>query len=271
MRILFLGDVVGRPARLATFEALAGLRDELGVDFIIVNVENAAGGFGITPDLAKDFLAAGADAMTTGNHVWDKREIFSYIDQEPRLLRPLNMPEGTPGHGYTIITNDQGLRLAVVNAMTNLFMSETMPMFDALEAFMVLVKLGRDADAILLDVHGETTSEKSATGLFLDGKVSVVVGTHTHIPTADHRILPQGTAYITDVGMCGDYQSVIGMEPEAAIGRFRGEDLGKLTVAKGEPSLCGVLVETDNTTGLATMIEPFRRGGALSSTPRAKS
>jgi len=263
VRVLFLGDVVGRHARQLVMDSLPGLRQELSTDFIIVNVENAAGGFGITPDIADGFLAAGADVMTTGNHVWDKREIFAYIDQQPRLIRPTNMPEGTPGQGMTTVTNAKGQSLTVINAMTNLFMAPTEPMLPAIKACLAKTKLKRDTDAIVIDVHGEATSEKTATGFYVDGLVSMVVGTHTHVPTADHRILPSGTAFMTDAGMCGDYTSVIGMTPEAAIGRFTGDDKSKLGVAMGAPSLSGVFVVTDDDTGLAKSISPFRRGGTL--------
>lgn len=266
MRILFLGDVVGRAARQKVIETVSDIRAELAADFVIVNVENSAGGFGVTPDIADSFLAVGVDAMTTGNHVWDKREIFAYIEKEPRLIRPINMPEGTSGNGMVTVTNDAGLRLTVVNAMTNLFMAPNEPMFPALSAVLDTVKLTIDTDGIMVDVHGEATSEKNATGILYDGRVSMVVGTHTHIPTADHRILPKGTAYMTDVGMCGDYTSVIGMNAEAAIGRFIGVDNGKLSVAMGEPSLSGIIVDTNDDTGLATDITPFRRGGTLSQT-----
>lgn len=266
MRILFLGDVVGRAARQKVMETISDIRAELAADFVIVNVENSAGGFGVTPDIADSFLAVGVDAMTTGNHVWDKREIFAYIEKEPRLIRPINMPEGTSGNGMVTVTNDAGLRLTVVNAMANLFMAPNEPMFPALSAVLDTVKLTEDTDAIMIDVHGEATSEKNATGILYDGRVSMVVGTHTHIPTADHRILPKGTAYMTDVGMCGDYTSVIGMNAEAAIGRFIGVDNGKLSVAMGEPSLSGIIVDTNDDTGLATDITPFRRGGTLSQT-----
>lgn len=264
MRILFLGDIVGRSARQLVISALAGLREEFDLDFIIVNVENAAGGFGVTPQIADDVLAAGADVLTTGNHVWDKREIVDYIMKEPRLLRPYNMVEATPGNGYFIAENDKGQRLAVANFMCNLFMAENDNVFLGLNAFMSKVKMGRDADAIFIDIHGEATSEKTAVGFHCDGRVSAVVGTHTHVPTADHRILPEGTAYQTDAGMCGDFISVIGMQPEAAVGRFIGKPQGRLEVAKGEASLCGVIIETDDETGLAHTITPFRRGGSLS-------
>lgn len=266
MRILFLGDIVGRSARQLVIDSLAGLREELQADFIIVNVENAAGGFGVTPQIADDVLAAGADVLTTGNHVWDKREIVNYIMGQPKLLRPYNMVEATPGHGHVIVENAQGQRLAVANFIANLFMAENDNVFQSLDHFTHKVKLGRDADAIFIDIHGEATSEKTAVGFHLDGQVSAVVGTHTHIPTADHRILPNGTAYQTDAGMCGDFISVIGMQPEAAVGRFCGKPAGRLEVAKGDATLCGVIVDVDDGTGLATAITPFRRGGVLSAT-----
>ena len=266
MRILFLGDVVGKPARQMVMAQLNDLRDELAVDFIIVNVENSAGGFGITPKIADAFLEAGADVLTTGNHVWDKREIFDYIDTQPRLLRPLNMPDGTPGQGVVQVSNPGGQSLTVLHSMTNLFMPETEPMFPHLKTALSGIKLKRDSDAIVLDIHGEATSEKAAAALYIDGKVSLVVGTHTHIPTADARILPQGTGFMTDAGMCGDYTSVIGMEPAGAIGRFLKDPQAKLAVALGAPSLSGVIVSTDDATGLAREIAPFRRGGALSPT-----
>lgn len=263
MRILFLGDVVGRHARQQVIAALSPLRDEFNLDFIIVNVENSAGGFGVTPAIADEFLNAGADVLTTGNHVWDKREIFDYIAGQPRLLRPYNMVENTPGNGVVIVENDKGQRLAVGNMMTNLFMAENENAFVGLENLLAEVKLGRDADALVIDVHGEATSEKTAFGFAADGRATLVVGTHTHIPTADHRILPGGTAYQTDAGMCGDYTSVIGMNKEAALGRFTGQQGGRLEVAKGEATLCGLFVESDDSTGLARSITPFRRDGVL--------
>lgn len=266
MRILFLGDVVGRNARKMVMHQLNDLRAELAADFIIVNVENSAGGFGVTPQIADEFLAAGADVMTTGNHVWDKREIVNYIIGEPRLLRPYNMVEATPGAGYLVVTNKDGKRLAVANLIANLFMAENEPVFLALDRLLGEVKLGRDADALFIDIHGEATSEKTAIGFAADGRASAVVGTHTHIPTADHRILPGGTAYQTDAGMCGDYVSIIGMDAEAAVGRFKGKPQGRLEVAKGEATLCGLIVDTDDDTGLAVSVMPFRRGGVLEAT-----
>jgi len=262
MRVLFLGDIVGRTARNYVIEQLPLLRDELALDFIVVNCENAAGGFGIAPKICDALFAAGADVLTTGNHVWDKKEIIDYIASEPRLLRPMNMAEGTPGNGIVQVTNAAGKRLVAVNLMTNLFMAANDPVFPALNA-LVRNKLGRDADFILVDVHGEATSEKMALGHYADGRASLVVGTHTHVPTADHRILAGGTAYQTDAGMCGDYDSVIGMDKGAATDRFLGRGNSRLSVALGPVTLSGVIVETAET-GLATAIYPLRRGGVLS-------
>ena len=263
MRVLFLGDIVGRSARQAVIEQLAVLRENLSLDFIVVNCENAAGGFGITPAICDLLFDAGADVLTTGNHVWDKREIIEYIANEPRLLRPINMAEGSPGVGIATVTNDAGGRLCVMNLMTNLFMAPTDPVFLALDDGLVRNKLGRDADFILVDVHGEATSEKMALGHLADGRASMLVGTHTHVPTADHHILPSGTAYQTDAGMCGDYNSVIGMEKQAATDRFMGRGNSRLSVALGPPTLCGLVVESDET-GLAISVAPLRIGGHLS-------
>ena len=263
MRILFFGDIVGRAARNAVIAQTKNLRNKYKCDFVITNCENAAGGFGVTPDICDALFEAGSDVLTSGNHIWDKSEISSYIANEPRLIRPLNMNEGFPGAGIFITSDIKGRRLAVVNIITNLFMSDYLNAFSALNDCLERVKMGREADAILVDVHGEATSEKMALGHFLDGKVSCVFGTHTHIPTADHQILTNGTAYQTDVGMCGDYNSVIGMNKEVAISRFLKNASGRLTVATGEPTLCGTFVDIDDETGLALSIEPFRSGGSL--------
>ena len=263
MRLLFLGDVVGRVARNRVLQRLPEMRQEWRLDGVVINVENAAGGFGVTAEIADAFFAGGADVLTTGNHVWDKREIIGYIEGEPRLLRPHNMAEGTPGSGLVTVELANGGRLAVANLITNLFMAENMPVFPVLEEVLAKAMLGKTADALILDIHGEATSEKLALGLVADGRASLVVGTHTHIPTADTRILPAGTAYQTDAGMCGDYQSVIGMQAEAAIARFTGASAPRLSVALGEPTLNGVLVETDDSSGLAISVEAIREGGVL--------
>ena len=264
MKVLFLGDIVGRSARQSVIAQLPDIRRELGIDAIIVNCENAAGGFGVTPAICDELFAAGADVLTTGNHVWDKAEISPYIQKQDRLLRPANMAREFPGKGAVVHHLPNGKRLGVVNVMCNLFMAENGNMFEALDKELDALALGRDADFILVDVHGEATSEKVATGFYCDGKVSCVVGTHTHIPTADHRILPQGTAFQTDAGMCGDYISVIGMDPDIAISRFTGRKSGRLSVATGEPTLCGLIIETDDASGLAQSVHPFRRDGVLS-------
>ena len=204
--------------------------------------------------------------MTTGNHVWDKREIIEYIANEPRLLRPINMAEGSPGVGIATVTNDAGARLCVMNVMTNLFMAPNDPVFLALDDGLVRNKLGRDADFILVDVHGEATSEKMALGHLADGRASMLVGTHTHVPTADHHILPSGTAYQTDAGMCGDYNSVIGMNAENSLNRFLKKNSVKHFPAIGDATLCGVIVECDINTGLASNIESYIFGAQLKNT-----
>jgi len=266
MRLLFLGDIVGRTARQAVMAEAAGLREELHLDFLVVNCENAAGGFGVTPAICEDLLAAGVDVLTTGNHVWDKGEISPYLDRTDKVIRPANMGNAFPGTGVVRVENQAGKSLIVVNLIATLFMAENDNPFLAADKILANQVLGTSADAILVDFHGEATSEKTAMGHHLDGRVSMVVGTHTHVPTADHRILSGGTAFQTDAGMCGDYNSVIGMDAEVATGRFSKKVSGRLSVALGTPSLCGLLVETDDATGLATSVEAFRRGGMLSST-----
>ena len=266
MRLLFLGDIVGRTARNAVIEQAASLRVELGLDFLIVNCENAAGGFGVTPSICDDLLAAGVDALTTGNHVWDKGEISPYLDRNEKVIRPANMDRAFPGKGLVRIENQDGKSLIVINLIATLFMAENDNPFLTADRLLTKYRLGQEADAILVDFHGEATSEKTAMGHYLDGRVSMVVGTHTHVPTADHRVLVGGTAFQTDAGMCGDYNSVIGMDAEVATGRFSKKISGRLAVALGEASLCGLLVDIDPKTGLAVAVAPFRRGGMLSDT-----
>jgi len=263
MRLLFCGDVVGRAGREAVLSHLPRLRRELALDFVIVNGENAANGFGITETICAELRGAGVDVITTGNHVWDRREIIPYIARAPRLLRPVNFPPGTPGRGDGVYPLADGRQVLVVNAMARLFMDAIDDPFAALERILSAHPLG-SVDAILVDFHGEATSEKTSMGHFCDGRVSAVLGTHSHVPTADHRILAKGTAYMTDVGMCGDYDSVIGMQKEAAIARFVRKMPGeRLEVAEGEATLCGVMIETDDATGLARRIAPLRLGGKL--------
>jgi 2',3'-cyclic-nucleotide 2'-phosphodiesterase len=263
MRLLACGDIVGRNAREAVAAAVPQLRRELGIDFVIVNGENAAHGFGITPAICAELYAAGIDVITTGNHVWDRREIMAYIGGDTRLLRPLNFPPGTPGNGFGIYGMAQGRQVMVVNAMARLFMDAIDDPFAAVEKLLAEHPLGSVA-VIIVDFHGEASSEKAAMGHFCDGRVSAVVGTHCHVPTADHRVLAKGTAYVTDLGMCGDYDSVIGMRKEIAIARFVKKLPGeRLEVADGAPTICGAVIETDDATGLARAIWPLRLGGKL--------
>ena len=263
MKILLCGDVVGRAGRAAVTEHVPELRRTLGLDFVVVNGENAAAGFGITDKICAELYAAGVDAITTGNHVWDRREIIAYIPSDPRLLRPANFPRGTPGRGSHVYRLADGRRVFLANLMARLFMDALDDPFAEVEAMLAEQRLG-EVDAIIVDFHGEATSEKMAMGQLLDGRVSLVVGTHSHVPTADAQILPRGTAYQTDAGMCGDYDSVIGMQKAAAVARFVTKMPGeRLQVAEGPATLCGVVVETDDATGLARRIAPVRMGGRL--------
>jgi metallophosphoesterase (TIGR00282 family) len=265
MNILLCGDVVGRPGREAIRAHLPALRRDLKLDVAIVNAENAAHGFGLTEKICGELYEAGADILTTGNHVWDQREIIPYIDRDPRVLRPANFPPGTVGAGSRLHKLPDGRAILVINLMGRLFMDVLDDPFHALDALIAPHPLGRDVAAIVVDFHGEATSEKTAFGHFADGRVSAVIGTHTHIPTADHQILPGSTGYISDLGMCGNYDSVIGMEKAASIQRFVTRMPGpkKPQVAEGEATLCGVLIVTDDTTGLTRRIEPVRVGGRL--------
>lgn len=264
MRILFLGDVVGRGARDAIIAQVKDWRATYKLDAIVVNIENAAHGFGVTAQICDDFYKAGVDCLTTGNHVWDQREIIAYIDRDPKLLRPLNYPEGTPGKGAYVIETPRGEKILVANIMARLFMESLDDPFQAADKLCKAYRLGKDVNAILIDFHGEASSEKQAMGYFCDGRASFVVGTHTHVPTSDHRILPNGTGYMTDAGMCGAYQSVIGMDKHLAVTRFIRKVPGdKLFPADGPVTICGVLMDIDGKTGLCTKVEPFRAGGAL--------
>lgn len=266
MKILFLGDIIGSAGREGIVKHVPALREKLALDFVVANGENAAHGFGITAKICQELYDAGVDCITTGNHVWDQREIIGYIESDHKLLRPVNFPKGTPGRGCTLLEKD-GARLLVVNAMARLFMDAIDDPFKAVDELLEQHHLGRDVDAILVDFHGEATSEKMSMGHFCDGRASLVVGTHSHVPTADHHILSGGTAYQTDAGMCGSYDSVIGMEKHISIERFVRKVPGeKMRPAEGEATLCGVFVETDGKTGLARRIEPVRLGGVLTQT-----
>jgi metallophosphoesterase (TIGR00282 family) len=265
MRILFLGDVVGRSGREAVLAALPKLRAGLRLDLAIVNGENASHGFGLAPDMARAMFDAGADVITLGNHSWDRKEIFSFIGDHPRLIRPLNYPPGTAGAGSVTVEVSDGRRAMVLQVMGRLFMDAMDCPFRTAAVELGKQRLGGTVHAIVVDIHAEATSEKMAFAHSFDGQVSLVVGTHTHSPTADHQILPGGTAYQSDAGMCGDYDSVIGMTKQGAGSRFWTKVPGeRLAPAEGEATVCGVFVETDEATGLALRIEPVRLGGRLS-------
>jgi metallophosphoesterase (TIGR00282 family) len=264
MRILFVGDVVGRTGRNAVTARLPGLVADWKLDLVVVNGENAAGGFGITEAIYQELLDAGADAITLGNHAWDQREALVFIERAPRLIRPVNYPRGTPGRGSAMVEARNGARVLVINAMGRVFMDPLDDPFAAIDAELSACRLKHDADAIVIDMHCEATSEKQAIGYHADGRASLVVGTHTHVPTSDQRILPGGTAFISDVGMTGDYESVIGMEREEPLSRFlRKIPSSRFEPAGGPATLCAVAVETDDATGLAGRIGTVRLGGAL--------
>lgn len=270
MRLLYLGDVVGRAGRDAVVEKLPEIRRRLELDFVVVNGENAAHGFGITPKICEEFYAAGVDVLTLGNHSWDQREIMPYIDSDPRLLRPLNYPAGTPGKGVGVYALPRGRKVMVVQVMGRLFMDPLDDPFAAVDRELSRVRLGATgggADAIIVDIHAEATSEKMGLGHYVDGRASLLVGSHSHIPTADTQILPNGTAYQTDAGMCGDYDSVIGMKKDAAIHKFVRKIPGeRLSPSDGPGTICGVMVETDDRTGLAVRAAPLRLGPRLAET-----
>lgn len=269
--LLFVGDVVGRSGRDALAAHLPGLVETHQPELVVVNGENSAHGFGISPGICSDMFDLGVDVITTGNHVWDQREIVGFIDSEPRLLRPLNYPKGTPGQGFHVTQGRTGKRVLVTNVMLRLFMDTLDDPFVAIDSILTRAPLGSAVDAILVDVHGEATSEMMAMGHYLDGRVSAVLGTHTHVPTADHYVMTGGTAYQSDTGMTGDYRSVIGMKPEPAIYRFtRKLPAERLSPAEGEATLCGALIHVRGN-GLASGIEPVRMGGALSQTKPAQT
>ena len=264
MRLLFIGDVVGRSGRTVVIDRLPGLIARWKLDLVVVNGENAAGGFGITEAIYHEFLDAGADAVTLGNHSWDQREALVFIERAPRLVRPVNYPAGTPGRGAAMIEAKNGARVLVINAMGRIFMDPLDDPFAALERELSACPLGPAADAVVVDIHAETTSEKQAVGHFADGRASLVVGTHTHVQTADHRILAGGTAFVTDAGMTGDYDSVIGMAKDEPLNRFlRRIPSAKFEAASGPATLCGIAVETDDRTGLAVRVAAVRLGGGL--------
>ena len=265
MRILFIGDVVGKTGRTIILDRLPGMIRDWKLDLVIINGENAAGGFGITESIYNDLVDAGADAVTLGNHAWNQKEALVFIERAPRLIRPLNFPRHTPGRGAAMIDAKNGARALVMNAMGRVFMEPLNDPFSAVGKEIDACPLVEAVDAIVVDFHGEASSEKQGMGFFCDGRVSLVVGTHTHVPTADHQILPGGTAYMTDAGMTGDYDSVIGMQKEEPVRRFTtGIPSGRFEPAFGPATLSGVAVETDDKTGLALKVGPVRLGGRLS-------
>lgn len=264
MRILFIGDVVGRTGREAVAAALPNLREALRIDLAVVNAENASHGFGLAPDMASALFAAGADVITLGNHAWDRKEIIPYIAETPRVIRPLNFPPGTPGGGSVMVEVGGGRRALVLQAMGRLFMDALDCPFRGIAEALSRHRLGGTVAAIFVDFHAEASSEKMAFAHFLDGRASAVVGTHTHCPSADAQILPKGTAFQSDAGMSGDYDSVIGMVKEPATLRFWRKVPGeRLAPAEGEATVCGVFIETDDATGLARRVAPVRVGGRL--------
>jgi metallophosphoesterase (TIGR00282 family) len=264
VRLIFLGDVVGRPGRKAVERELPALRIRYEPDLVVLNGENAAGGFGITEDIYHDLRNAGADVITLGNHAWDQREALVFIERAPELLRPVNYPPGTPGRGSGLFSARNGRQVLVVNVMGRVMMEALDDPFAAVDRELAAARLGETVDAVIIDIHAEATSEKMAMGHFADGRASLVVGTHTHVPTADHQIFPGGTAYLSDVGMCGDYNSVIGMDKEEPLNRFlRKISNARMQPAGGEATLCGLAVETDDARGLALKIAPIRIGGRL--------
>ena len=264
MKILFLGDVVGKSGCLAVTENLSDQIKKKKINFVIVNGENAADqGVGITEQISKDLFSSGADVITTGNHVWDQKETLSYIDKENRLLRPENLIQSSPGKGFEIFKTKNNFKIGVLNLMGNVFMKKCDDVFETSEKFLKKNNLKKDYDFLVVDFHGEITSEKMAIGHFFDGKATLVVGTHTHVPTNDARILENGTAYITDAGMCGDYNSVIGMDKKNSLNRFFKKESTKHFPATGIATLCGVIVEADAESGLAKNVENFIYGGDL--------
>lgn len=256
MRIIYCGDVVARAGREAVYDNLGRLRGEYKADVIIINVENAAHGFGATPGICREFLDRGADVLVTGNHVWQQRELIPFLNDCKKIVRPLNYPSSLPGRGFCEFELANGKRILIIQLLGRLFMEAVDCPAQAIDNLLKSYTLGRNIDAIFVDIHAEATAEKVSVGHYLDGRVSAVIGSHTHIPTADATIRDKGTAYLTDVGMCGDYNSAIGFEKEEPMCRLtRKYTGGRLVPSKGAGTLCGVLIETDDKTGLATNIE----------------
>ncbi len=265
MRLLFLGDIVGRAGRKAVIDALPSLRKRYDLDFVIINGENAAGGFGITETILDELHDAGADVVTLGNHAFDQKETLVYIARRDTLLRPINFPKGTPGRGAGLYKARNGMDVLVMNAMGRVFMTELDCPFRAIDNELTACRLKQGADAVFIDFHAEATSEKQALANFVDGRATAVVGTHTHAPTSDERVLPGGTAYMSDAGMCGDYNSVLGMDTTEPINRFLTKiPKGRFEPADGPATLSGLAIDVDDKTGLAVRVAPLRLGGVLS-------
>ena len=263
MKIFFLGDIVGKSGRLAVIRNLKDILKKNKIDFVVVNGENAADqGVGITETISNDLFNSGVDVITTGKQVWDQKETVNHIEREKRLLRPENL-SNSPGNGFGVYKSKNGFRIGVLNLMGNVFMKKCNDVFEAATVFKNKYKLKQDYDFLVVDFHGEITSEKMAMGHFFDGKASLVVGTHTHVPTNDVRILVNGTAYQTDAGMCGDYDSVIGMNKENSLNRFLKKNSTKHYPAEDEATLAGLIVECDRSNGLANKVEPFIFGAGL--------
>lgn len=259
MRIFYCGDVVARSGREVVSKNLARIRSELKADVILVNVENSAHGFGVTPGICRDFIAKGADVLITGNHFLNQREIISYLQECPVIIRPANIPEENSGRGFTVFELADGRKILVIQVLGRLFMEAVDCPVQAIDKILKSYVLGKNIDAIFIDIHAEATSEKLSLGYYLDGRVSCVAGTHTHVPTADARVLPLGTAYITDVGMCGDYDSILGFTKEAPINRLRRRFTAeRLEPANGSGTLYGILIDTDDKTGLAKSITQIK-------------
>ena len=267
MRILFLGDVVGVTGCSKIMSNLLNQIRLHQIDFVIVNAENAAeSGVGLTKEICKDFFNCGVNVITTGNHIWDQKDIMNFIESENRLLRPKNLFEPAPGKGFEIYKTNEEIRIGVLNLMGNVFMKKCEDVFEASKKFINEHQLKEDYDFLIVDFHGEITSEKNAIGHYFDGKATLVVGTHTHIPTNDARVLKNGTAYQTDAGMCGDYDSVIGMNKENSLNKFMKKDSIKHFPAKGNATLSGVIVDCDIKTGLAKKVKSYIFGGQLTNT-----
>ena len=265
MRLLFLGDIVGRAGRKAVIDALPSLRKRYDLDFVIINGENAAGGFGITEAILDELHDAGADVVTLGNLAFDQKETLVYIARRDTLLRPINFPKGTPGRGAGLYKARNGMDVLVMNAMGRVFMTELDCPFRAIDNELTACRLKQGADAVFIDFHAEATSEKQALANFVDGRATAVVGTHTHAPTSDERVLPGGTAYMSDAGMCGDYNSVLGMDTTEPINRFLTKiPKGRFEPADGPATLSGLAIDVDDKTGLAVRVAPLRLGGVLS-------